>query len=169
MWCDGKTLVFSGMPSSGPIPKFAQPPQAGEERIVMLTRRAKIGMAVAGAAFIAALTTACTQASADDARLTVTPAVYQTGDSSQSAQIQLVRHGWGGGYRGWGGGYRGYGGWGGYRGYGYGGFYRPYYRPFIGIGIGPRYGYGFGYGGYGPGYGYGYGYGGYPVYGYGIW
>lgn len=112
---------------------------------------------------MAALTTVPTQASADDAHLAVTPAIHQTGDSSQSAQIQLVRHGWGGGYRGWSGGYRGYGGWGGYRGYGYGGFYRPYYRPYIGIGIGPRYG--FGYGGYGPGYGYGYG--GYPAYGYG--
>jgi hypothetical protein len=122
----------------------------------MLTRRATIGMAIAGAALVAAFTTASQRASADDARLTVTPAVYQTGDSTQSAQIQLVRHGWGGGYRGWGGGYRG--GWGGYGGYGYGGgFYRPYYRPYIGIGIGPRYGFGYG----------GYGYGGYPAYGYG--
>lgn len=122
----------------------------------MFTPRAKLGMAVAGVAFIAALTLGSTQASADDARLTVTPAVYRTGDSAQSPQIQLVRHGgYGGHYGGW---HGGYGGWrGGYRGYGYGGFYRPYYRPYIGIGIGPAYGYG----------GYGYGYGGYPAYGYG--
>jgi hypothetical protein len=126
--------------------------------VVMLTRRATMGMVVAGVALIAALAFDSAQASADDARLTVTPAVYRTGNSSQSAQVQLVRHGWGGGYHG--GWHGGYSGWGGYRGYGYGGSYRPYYRPYVGIGIGPVYS-------YGPGYGYGYGYGGYPAYGYG--
>ena len=114
----------------------------------MLTRRTKIGMAVASVALMAALTTATTQASADETRLTVTPAVYQAGDSTQSAEIQLAR--WGG-HRG------GYGYHGGYRGYGYrGGYYRPYARPFIGIGVSPGYGFSAGYG-----------YGGYPAYGYG--
>jgi len=83
------------------------------------------------------------KASADDARLTVTPAVYRVDDSSASGgTIQLVRHH---GYygRSWGGGYRGF------RGYGYRGFYRPLYpRPYYRVG--PGFGYGY------PGYGYGY-------------
>jgi hypothetical protein len=85
---------------------------------------------------------AATKASADDARLNVTPAVYRSDESSPAKpSVQLA------GYYGRGWGYRGYG----WRGYGY----RPYYRPYV-------YGYpavGFGY----PAYGYGYGY---PAYGY---
>jgi hypothetical protein len=121
----------------------------------MLTRRTKIGVAVASVALMAALPTATTQASADETRLTVTPAVYQASDSTQSGQIQLVRHGWGGHCGGY-----GYGSHGGYRGYGYrGGYYRPYSRPFIGIGVSPGYGFSAGYG-----------YGGYPAHGYrGCW
>ena len=130
----------------------------------MSTKKRIIGSAIACAGVLAAFTFYGSQASADDARLTVRPAVYRPADGNdQGATIQLVRHGWGGGHRGWGGGYRG--GWGGgYRGYGYGGGYRGYgYRPFY-----PQnYGYGYPAVGYGGGYGYpGYGYG-YPGYGYG--
>lgn len=90
--------------------------------------------------------------------LNVSPAVYRTGDVTDGANIQLVRHWHGGGYGGygWGGGYRPY----------YGG-YRPYYGGYgYGVGVGVytpmplyapapivRYGYpAYGY----PGYGYGY-------------
>ncbi|HLJ10889.1 MAG TPA: hypothetical protein VKU82_06855 [Planctomycetaceae bacterium] len=119
------------------------------------------------------------QALADDVRVPIKPAVYQTDDSSASgAQFQTVRWGgggWRGGYGGWrGGGYRGYGWGGGYRGYGWGGGYRGwggYYRPYYGgYGgfyrpyYGGSYGYGYGY----PAYSYGYGYPGYG-YGVGIW
>ena len=123
----------------------------------MLTKKTIIGSAIACAGVLAAFTFAGAQASADDARLAVTPAVYRVAEGDDhGATVQLVRHGWGGGHRGWGGGYRG--GWGGgHRGYGYGGGwggygYRPLYRP--------NYGYGY------PGVGYGVGYG-YPAYGYG--
>jgi hypothetical protein len=130
----------------------------------MLRTRATIGFAVASLAIFAASAMAPAPASADDARLTVAPAVYQTDDSGSAPfAIELVRHGgyYGGGW-GWGGGYRGYG-WGGP----WGGVYRPYYRPrFYGAygGFGyPAYGYGYGYPAYGyPAYGYGY-----PAYGYG--
>jgi hypothetical protein len=123
----------------------------------MSTKTRIIGSAALCAGVLAAFAIAGSQASADDARLTVTPAVYRTADGDDhGATIQLVRHGWGGGYRGgWGGGYRGYryGGWGGYG-------YRPIVRPYVGFGYGyPAYGgYGYGY----PAYGYGY-----PAYGYG--
>lgn len=79
-----------------------------------------------------------TTAKADDAKLTVKPAVIQTTTNQPSnVTVQPVR---------W------------YRGGFYGG-------PGVGVYVGPRfYGRGF-YGGYAP-YGYGYGYG-YPAYGYG--
>jgi hypothetical protein len=104
-------------------------------------------------------------ASADDARLTVTPAVYRVEEGrAPGTAVQLVRHyGYYGG-RGWGGGWRRGGGWGGgYRGYGWGGYYRPFYRPYYNYGFygGPGFGYGY------PAYGYGYGYG--PYYGGGMW
>ncbi len=107
-------------------------------------------------------------ASADEIRARVAPAIYRTGDSDEGATTQLVR--WGYGY-GWRGGYY-------YRPYSY--YYRPYYyQPYYppyysgGWGYRPYYGayyggvpYGayYGYGMY-PGYGYGYGY---PAYGYGV-
>jgi len=125
----------------------------------MFTKRI-VGSTLACVGALTALSCAGSRASADDARLTVTPAVYRTAGDDNGATIQLVRHGWGGGYRGgWGGGYRGYGygnrGWGGYG-------YRPIVRPYFGYGYGyPAYGYGYpAYGYYGGGYGY-------PAYGYG--
>jgi hypothetical protein len=123
---------------------------------MFLRNKTMFGMSVASVAVMAAMVLAPAPASADDARLTVTPAVLQTGDStSPQASIQQVRWGRGGWGRGWGG-YRGYGrgyGWGGYRGWGYRGYYRPY------VGVYPYgYGYGYGYPGYGYGYGPGYGY-----------
>jgi hypothetical protein len=131
----------------------------------MFTNKRVIGAAVVCTGVLAAFTFAASRASADDAALTVKPAVLQSAEGdSQGATIQLARYGhgggWGGGYRGgWGGGYRGYG----YRGFGgYG--YRPYYGGF-GYGLGYGLGAGLGYGAYGYGYpGYGYGY---PAYGYG--
>jgi len=137
----------------------------------MITKKWIISSVLACAGVLAAFTFAGAKASADDARLRLTPAVYRSADGDgQGATIQLVRHGWGGGYHGYGygGGYRGWGGYG----------YRPYYRPSYGYGY-PGFGYGVGYGvgyglsgygyGYPPAYGYGYpGYGyGYPGYGYG--
>src|SRR5262249_14292127 len=114
----------------------------------MSRRNKAIGLGAGCAALLATFTLLASKASADDARLTVTPAVYRVDDSTPSgASIQLVRHrGWYGPGWGWGG-YRGY-----YRGYGYHGFYRPYYRPLYGAYYGPGYGYAY------PGYGYGYGY-----------
>jgi hypothetical protein len=112
----------------------------------MSWRKKVIGLGAGCAAVVAAFTMVQSKASADDAPLTVTPAVYRVDDTAPSGgTVQLVRHrGWYG--RGWGwGGYRGYRGYG----YGYRGFYRPYYRPFYGA-YGPGYGY--------PGNGYGYGY-----------
>jgi hypothetical protein len=119
----------------------------------MLTKKRILGSAVACAGVLAAFTFAASPVSADEARLTVTPAVYRAADGDDhGATIQLVRHGWGGGYRGY--------GYGGYRGYGWGGYgYRPRVRPYYGYGY-PGIGYGVGYG-Y-PAYGYGY-----PAYGYG--
>jgi hypothetical protein len=144
------------------------PPESEKERLVMFSHKRIIGATIAYAGVLAAFTLAGSRASADDARLTVTPAVQRTVDGDDhGATIQLVRHGWGGGYRGygWGGGYRGYGWGGGYRGWGgYG--YRPFYRSYYGIGYGyPAYGYGYGY----PAYGYGYGYPAYGGVGVGIW
>jgi len=139
----------------------------------MSTKTRIIGSAVVCAGVLAVVAFCGSQASADDTRVTVTPAVYRTADGDDhGATVQLARwggRGWGGGYRGWGG-YRGYGWGGGYRGwggYGYRPLYRPYYGGF-GVGYGyPAYGYGYGYPAYGYGYGYpGYGYGGVGV---GIW
>jgi len=105
------------------------------------------GAAVAFAAVFAALAMRPSTASADDVRLTVTPAV-QTVSTSGNAQanVQLV-------------------GWGPYA-YGYRGYYRPYYgrayyRPYSYYAPAPYYAYP-SYGGYGYTYGYGY-----PAYGYG--
>lgn len=130
----------------------------------MFTNKRIIGATIVCAGVLAAFTFAGSRASADDAQLSVTPAVYRSADGDDhGATIQLVRHGWGGG---WHGGYRGYG-YGGYRGFG-GYAYRPYYRPYyggFGYGLGYGLGAGLGYGAYGYGYpGYGYGY---PAYGYG--
>ena len=109
----------------------------------MFRNKSLIGLAVAGAALAAAFVVPSAQASADDARLTVTPAVYRVNDSNAPGpSIQPVRYGY---YRG------GWGPrWGGY------GYYRPYARPYV---------YG-GYGYAGPAYGYGYPAYGYPAYGY---
>jgi len=126
----------------------------------MLRKRAAIGLAAASLAIVVASATARDTASADDARLTVTPAIYQTDNSGSTPfATELVRyHGYGRGW-GWGGGYRGYGWGGGYGGWGYRPFYRPrFYGMYGGFGY-PAYGYGY------PAYGYGYGYG-YPAYGY---
>lgn len=128
----------------------------------MSRRKWALGLVVACVALAAMYAMAPAQASADDARLTVAPAVYRPGDSNAGASVQLVRHhGYYGGGRGWYGGYRGYGygygGWGGYR----RGFYG---RPYVGVYAGPGYGYGYGYGA--PGYGYGYAA---PGYGYGYY
>ena len=118
----------------------------------MSRRRWALGLIVACVALAAMYAMVPAQASADDARLTVTPAVYRSGDSNAGATVQLVRHhGYYGGGRGWYGGYRGYGygyggGWGGYR----RGFYG---RPYYGAYAAPGYGYGYGYAA--PGYGYG--------------
>jgi len=122
------------------------------------------------AAMAAAWGLAPAQASADDARLKVSPAVYRIDEGgSRGASVQLARYrgyhggwGWRGAYRpGWG------GGWGGYRGYGWRGYYRPYYaRPYYYGGFygGPGFGYGY------PAYAYGYpGYGGGGFYGAGVW
>ncbi|MGE5193278.1 MAG: hypothetical protein ACM3U2_12350 [Deltaproteobacteria bacterium] len=133
----------------------------------MLRKKVMFGLVAGCVAVAGAWALSPAQASADDAHLTVTPAVYRVnGASAPPASVQLVRHhgyygggGWRGGYRGygWGGGYRGYGWGGGYRGYGWGGYYRPYYaRPYYGYSGGLGYGYGYGY----PGYGYGGYYGG---------
>jgi hypothetical protein len=115
----------------------------------MFAKRALMGLAAGCAALGAAFGLAPAPAEADEARMTVTPAVYRVNEAGGSgATIELVRHhGYHGGGRGWGwgGGYRGYG-------YRYGGHYRPYaVRPFYGVyyGVGPGYGYG------APGYGYG--------------
>jgi hypothetical protein len=118
--------------------------------IIMSWKNKAIGLGAGCAALMAAFTLVPSKASADEAPLTVTPAVYRVGDTGASGgTIQLVGHrGWYGRGGGWGwGGYRGY-----YRGYGYRGFYRPYYRPFYGANYGPGFGYGSAY----PGYGYGY-------------
>lgn len=118
----------------------------------MLTRNGMLGMAIAFVVVVGTIAVASTQGRADDARLTVAPAIYRADDSgSTGAQVQTVQY---------------YG-----RGYGYG-YYRPYryYRPYYGGYYRPYYGgYGYSYPAYGYGYGYpayGYGYG-YPAYGYG--
>jgi hypothetical protein len=107
-----------------------------------ISRFAIVALAVSGGLAIAS-----TQVSADDARLTATPAVYRVDDSVNSeTKVRTVQ--WNGGY------YRPYYGtyirpyyYGGYnRPYYYGGYYRPNY---YGYGY-PAYGYGYGY----PGYGY---------------
>ncbi len=126
----------------------------------MVTKKRAIVCALACVGATTAFTLMGSRASADDARLTVRPAVVRTVESSDHGPtIQLVRHGYGG-YHG------GYG----YRGGYYGGYgYRPIVRPYVGIGYGyPVYNYGYpAYGYYGGGYGYpGYGYGG-CGYGYG--
>jgi hypothetical protein len=123
----------------------------------MITRNRMIGLAIACVAVGAFFLTASTPASANDGRLTVTPAVYRTESSTPGPTTQFVGYGYYG--RGWGPGYRGYGG------YGWGGYgYRPYYRPYFYGGY-PAVGYGYRAYGYGyPGYGYGY-----PGYGYGYY
>ena len=69
------------------------------------------GVAACAAGFVAlcaAFVVSPTQASADDARATIVPAVqYSTAGSSRELQVQPVRHYWGGG---WGGGGYGWGG-----------------------------------------------------------
>jgi hypothetical protein len=125
----------------------------------MRTQKKLSGAAIAAAVVLAAWGFMRPQrALADDARVTVTPAVQiVTPGSSSRADVQLVqwgRYGWRPyGYR-----YRGY----------YGPYYgrrvyAPYYGPYYGY---PAYGYGYTY----PAYGYGYGYG-YPAYrvGIGVW
>jgi len=120
----------------------------------MLRRRVSLGLAIGCAALGAAFWVSPAPASAADARLTVTPAVYRPAVAGNSGPaIQLVHHGHhGGGY-----GHHGYGhGGGGYRGYGYGyGYARPYYGGYARPAYGAYYG---GYGAYG-------GYGGYANYG----
>lgn len=79
----------------------------------MLTRNGMFGMAIAFVAVAGTIAIASTPASADDARLTVAPAIYRAdGSGNAVAQVQTVQ---------W------YG-----RGYGYGYYrpYRPYYRPY---------------------------------------
>lgn len=124
----------------------------------MFARNQWFGLAcLLSAAVLAALPTK--RASADEVRARIAPAIYRTGDSGEGATTQLVR--WGYGY-GWRGGYyyRPYSYY--YRPYYYGGWgYRPYYGAYYG---GVPYGAYYGYGMY-PGYGYGYGY---PAYGYGV-
>lgn len=113
----------------------------------MLTRNGMLGMTIAFVVVVGTIVFSSSQASADDARLTVAPAIYRSdGSGTTGAQVQTVQ---------W------YG-----RGYGYG--YRPYYRPYYGGYYRPYYGgYGYAYPAYGYGYGYpAYGYG-YPAYGYG--
>jgi hypothetical protein len=115
----------------------------------MSWRNKSIGLVAGCAAMAATWGGVPSRASADDAPLTVTPAVLRVDEASPSgATTELVR------YRGWYG--PGWGGRGYYRGYGYRGFYRPYYRPFYRPFYGAYYGPGYGYA-Y-PGYGYGYGY-----------
>ncbi len=116
----------------------------------MFSRKRIIGLAIACLALGALFAAASTRASADDARLNVTPAVYRAADSSPAGSpIKLVGYG----YYGYGG-----GGYPGYYGYGRGWYgYRPYYRRYYYGGY-PGYAYGY------PAYGYGYGY---PAYGYG--
>src|SRR5579872_2264336 len=169
-------------------------PPDGEEKALMLRKRRAIGLAIACAAATAVSTVSFSRgtASADDAPLNVSPAIYRVADGDKTGPtVELVRHGFHGGHWGWGGGYRGFGGfgWGGYGGWrggwgGYGGwrggwggygfnrpFYRPFYRPYFYGGY-PRFGYGFGYPGYGfgsPGFGYGYGYGYGPGIGMRMW
>ena len=126
----------------------------------MRTRTRILGGAIAVAVMAAAWSFGVSPAVADDARLTVTPAVLRTTDAGNSgATVQHVRWGpYGYGYRGYYRPYRPYyyGGWGGYYAPYYGGYY---YAP-------PVYSYGYSYPAYGYGYGYGYPvYGGYPMYG----
>jgi hypothetical protein len=123
----------------------------------MLRRRVSLGMAIGCAALGAAFCVGSASASADDARLTVTPAVYHPAVAGNAGpSIHLVHNGHHGGGYGHHHGY-GYGG-GGYRGYGYGygsGYARPYYGGYAPPVYGAYYG---GYGGYGA-------YGGYANYG----
>jgi len=118
----------------------------------MFSRNKLIGLSIAALAAGVFFVGDSTPASADDAHLAVTPAVYRSTESNPGgASVQLVRYGYG------------RGGWG-YRGYGWGGYgYRPYYRPYV-YGAYPAVG--FGYPAYGYGYpAYGYGYPGYYAYG----
>lgn len=127
----------------------------------MRTRTKILGAIFATAVVVTAWSIGASQAAADDARLTVAPAVLRTSDAGNSgATVQHVRWGpYGYGYRGYYRPYRPY-----Y--YGGGGYYAPYYGgyyapPVYSYGYSyPAYGYGYGY----PAYGYGYGYG-YPAYG----
>jgi len=115
----------------------------------MRLQKKLFGAAIAITAVFAALELGNSRALADDARLTVRPAIHRASDTDNSgANIQFVR--WGRPY-----------------GYGYRGYYAPYNRGYYGRSYyGPSYGYP-AYGGYGysyPAYGYGYSY---PTYGYG--
>src|SRR5438309_8295355 len=116
----------------------------------MRTHSKVLGAAVGIAAVLAVLASGQSRASADDSRMTVTPAVQRVTDSGNSgANVQFVQYGRPYGYR--------YGGY--YRPYYGRAYYAPYYRPYYGAYNGyPAYG---GYGYTYPAYGYGY-----PAYGY---
>jgi hypothetical protein len=103
----------------------------------------RIGLAAVALVLVAGSTIFSARASADDARVTVAPAVYRVDETNSGVSVQTVQ--WYG---------RSYGPY--YRPY----YYRPYYRPYYGGYYRPYYyGYGYGY----PAYGYTYGY---PAYGY---
>jgi len=110
----------------------------------MVTQHRIVGLAAVALMIVAGLTVASSRASADDAGMTVAPAVYRVDNLNSSAPVQTVQ--WYG---------RNYGPY--YRPY----YYRPYYRPYYYGGYYRPYAYGYGYG-Y-PAYGYTYGY---PAYGY---
>jgi hypothetical protein len=118
----------------------------------MLTQHRMFGWAMVALAMVAGLTIASSRASADDARMTVAPAIYRVDDAHRGTPVQTVQW-YGGGY------YRPY-----YRPY-YRSYYRPYYRSYYYGGYAQPYysGYGYGY----PAYGYTYGYPAYGYYGYG--
>jgi hypothetical protein len=122
----------------------------------MFTQYRMFGSVVVALAVLPAFAIPSAPASADDARVTVAPAIYRVEDASVTP-VQTVQW-YGGGY--WYRPYRPYYFRSYYRPYYYGGYYQPYYgsyyRPY-------SYGYGYGY----PAYGYTYGYPAYGYYGYG--